>query len=233
MITRAKRFVPTSIKIALKECYRQQFLVRGRQKIFCIGRNKTGTTSLAAAMTELGFVAGNQRKAELLIEDWAKRDFSRIIQYCRTGQFFQDLPFSLSYTYVVLDHAYKGSKFILTVRDSSEQWYDSLTRFHTKLWGKEGRIPTKEDLENATFISKGRPWLMKTFIYNTPSDDPYNKEMLIEHYNNYNAGVIEYFRFRPNDLLILNVAEPGAYRKLTEFLGIEAVDREFPWKNRS
>ena len=44
------------------------------KKIFVIGSNKTGTTSLGAALKNLGFRLGNQLEAEMLIDDWAHRD---------------------------------------------------------------------------------------------------------------------------------------------------------------
>src|SRR6056297_564727 len=106
----------------------------GKPKIFCVGLNKTGTTSLKKEMEFQGHTVGNQRQAELLFDDWVKRKFNRIVRYCHTAQFFQDSPFSLPYTFIVLDQAFPGSKFILTVRDNPEQWYNSLIHFHGKLW---------------------------------------------------------------------------------------------------
>ena len=120
--------------------------VYDKPKIFGIGRNKTGTSSLTAAMQELGYIVGRQKEAELLFDDWIKRDFRKLIKYCHTAQFFQDIPFSLPYTYIIMDHAFKGSKFILTIRDNPEKWYNSITKFHAKIYGKNGQIPTKEDL---------------------------------------------------------------------------------------
>jgi hypothetical protein len=57
----------------------------GKQKIFCIGINKTGTTSMAKALSELGISIGRQGPAELLIQDWARRDFRRLIRFCYTA----------------------------------------------------------------------------------------------------------------------------------------------------
>lgn len=74
-------------------------------------------------MKELGYDVGNQRVAELLVYDYAIRDFQKIVEYCNSADFFQDTPFSKPYTYVILDHEFPGSKFILTIRDSAEQWY--------------------------------------------------------------------------------------------------------------
>lgn len=206
----------------------------GKPRIFGIGANKTGTTSLKAAMQELGFVVGNQRTAENLIDDWAKRDFRRIIQYCKTAEFFQDLPFSLNYTYIVLDQVFKDSKYILTVRNSPEDWYNSLVRFHSKRWGKgDGIPPNKKDLQEAFYIYKGRPWHVNRLIRITPEDDLYNREILIDAYINRNNSIKEYFKHRPDDLLILNVADENAYTDLCNFLGVKKVRDSFPWKNRT
>ena len=61
---------------------------RRRPKVFCVGRNKTGTTSLAALMRELGYEVGEQAPAELLVEDWARGDFRAIVRLCRRADFF-------------------------------------------------------------------------------------------------------------------------------------------------
>jgi hypothetical protein len=47
--------------------------VYGMPKIFCIGRHKTGTTSLAQEYEMLDVVVGDQRAGELSLEDWVKR----------------------------------------------------------------------------------------------------------------------------------------------------------------
>ena len=204
-----------------------------KRKIFGIGLNKTGTTSLKTAMEELGYVVGHQRTGEKLMPQWAKREFNEIISYCKTAQFFQDAPFSKPYTYVVLDHEFPDSKFILTVRYSAEEWYQSLTKFHGKKWGKDRNIPTKEDLKKASYISKGWAWKMNRYSYDAPEDNPYKKNVLINTYQRHNQQVKEYFRFRPDDLLVLNVAEEGAYQKLCNFLGVESDRQQFPWKNKT
>lgn len=202
-------------------------------KVFAIGDNKTGTTSLKIAMENLGYVVGMQRPAERMLKDWTMRDFRKIVKHSRTGEFFQDFPYSKPYTFVVLDHEFPGSKFILTIRDSPDQWYGSLSKFHARKWGKNGRIPTREDLQEANYLWKGRPWESNRAIYDTPDNDPYNREILIKNYSDYNNSVCEYFRHRPQDLLILNVAERGAYKKLTMFLGKKVEQENFPWENKT
>lgn len=226
-----------NIRIAAFNSYYNQKLWEYKnvntQKIFCIGNNKTGTTSLKTAMSELGYKIGDQRAAEALHNQWALRNFNPIIEYCKTAEFFQDIPFSKPYTFIALDQAFPNSKFILTIRDDSEQWYNSLTNFHSKLWGKDGRLPTKDDLQNSTFIKKGMPWEIINLGFTSPDNNPYQKDILIQSYVDYNNSVIEYFRHRPKDLLVINVGQPGGYQKLCEFIGKPVTSKEFPWVNKT
>jgi hypothetical protein len=209
------------------------FRVLGKKKVFCIGLNKTGTTSLKKEMQELGFIIGDQRRAELLVDDWAKRDFKRLIRYCRTAQFFQDVPFSYPFTFIALDQAFPGSKFILTLRDNAEQWYNSLIKFHGKLWGNGKIPPSAEDLKNATYLYKGRPYYVRKLVHNVPDDDLYNKDILIDHYNTHKKNITNYFRHRPDDLLVLNLKEEDSYARFCQFMGIEQKKNTFPWENKT
>ncbi len=69
-----------------------------KHKIFSIGYNKTGTTALGSALKNLGYKVGDHKKAEMLLGDWAVRNFHPIITYCQTADAFQDVPFSLDFT---------------------------------------------------------------------------------------------------------------------------------------
>ena len=202
-----------------------------RPKVFCIGRNKTGTTSLEKALRDLGYRVGDQAKAELLIHHYAKRDFRPIIEYCNFAEAFQDIPFSLPYTYQILDYVFPKSKFVLSVRGNEDEWYDSLIRFHRKRLGVDGRI-SKTDLVNDTYRYKGFIWEVNRIVYNTPESDPYNEKILKRHYIKYNEDVIEYFRFK-NNLLVINLSDENSYKKFCDFLEVEPVYDKFPWLNKS
>lgn len=202
-----------------------------RQKYFCIGKNKTGTTSLKVLFQRLGYKVGNQYEAEMLVFDWAKRDFEKILDYSTyAGEVFQDIPFSLPDTYKKLDERFPNAKFILTLRDSPEAWYKSLTEFHADLWGIEGNLPIKEDLMRAEYRYPGFAWESLRCIQNTPESDLYNKKILIHDYEIYNANVLNYFEGREDKLLILNLKEPEARSKLSNFLNISEIG-EIPWEN--
>lgn len=204
----------------------------GGVKVFGIGRNKTGTTSLESALRSLGYRLGLQARGEMLRGDWARRDFTRIIALCRTADAFQDVPFSNDYTFQALDMHFPGSRFVLTVRDSPEQWYESLVRFHTRIVNK-GRLPTADDLREFSYRYKGFLWDAFVSTYGDDERLLYDKDAYIAHYVNHNRRVADYFRHRPADLLVLNVAENDAMEKLCTFLGRPYRGRKMPHMNRS
>lgn len=207
-------------------------LGKGSGKIFCIGFNKTGTTSLEQVFRDLGWKVGKQKPAELQLENWSRRDFKPLLRYCSSAQFFQDIPFSLPFTYQALDVVFPGSKFILTVRDSGDQWFDSLQRFHCKMFGF-GERPTEAELAGIKYHYEG--WLLQylTFVFGSAELGFYDRERYIRVYEQHNRAVQEYFRYRPDDLLVLNVSEPDAYPRLMRFLGRPDEGGSFPWLNRS
>ncbi|MCB0732344.1 MAG: hypothetical protein KDC88_15070 [Ignavibacteriae bacterium] len=195
--------------------------------------NKTGTTSMEALFHALNIPVGPQRPAELLISDYANNEFKRIIKFVRfNGVAFQDIPFSLPKTYEVLDKAFPNSKFILTIRDSDETWYNSLISFNGKLFAN-GKIPTKENLQNAKYIYKGWMWQANRIIFKTPENDIYKKDVLIKQYNDYNNSVLEYFKNKPSKLLVVNVSQKDAAKQICQFLGTKKRLETMPWENKT
>lgn len=209
------------------------FNKKNKEKIFCIGLNKTGTTTLEKVLKEFNYKLGNQIKGELLIEDWYKREFNEIIKLCNTADSFQDAPFSLPFTFIKLDQYFTNAKFILTKRDSPEQWYNSITKFHSKIWSDGENPPNIEQLKNAEYRYKGYAYEVNRMLFNTPENDPYNKEKFVKYYNDHNDFVKEYFRSNPEKLLIINVAIKEDYLRLCEFLGKQPISNNFPWENKT
>ncbi|QQX76804.1 MULTISPECIES: sulfotransferase [Aequorivita] len=203
-----------------------------KPKIFCIGQNKTGTTSLQKFFEDHEFKVGNQPTAELLMDDYIARRWKPILKYCESAEVFQDVPFSNDFLYVVLDHHFPNAKFILSERDNPEQWYNSITNFHTKLFGKDGQVPNKEDLQNANYRYKGFVW--KSFFekYGEVKGDIYKKEHLISVYEEHNKKVKHYFKNKTN-FLVVNLSQPEAIQKLADFINIQPKYEVMPWENKT
>lgn len=203
-----------------------------KSKVFCIGHNKTGTTSLEAALRGFGYKMGDQATAELLLEDWAARDFRRIIEYCRSAEAFQDIPFSLDFTYQAMDQAFPNSRFILTVRNNADEWYQSLIHFHAKIM-RVSAPPDADAVKRYFYREEGWLWRAQRYIYGVDETTVYDEALYKAHYNNHNRQVLEYFRHRPNDLLVLNLVQPDAMEALCRFLGIQYTGQIMPHLNVS
>jgi hypothetical protein len=201
------------------------------EKIFCIGFGKTGTTSLEQALKDLGYRLGDQHRGELLVQDYAVRNFRPIVEFCLTADAFQDAPFSFPFTYVHLDQSFPNAKFILSVRYDSDQWYRSLVRFHSNLFSG-GRIPVKNDLIRATYSYPGYVWESFRAVFDSPDDAIYDKTTLVSHYHRHNASVRSYFQPKLN-FLELNLSHNGAYGRFCHFLAKEPVAQGFPRLNVS
>jgi len=203
-----------------------------RKKVFCIGANKTGTTTLESVFGSLGLIVGSQEQAELFLHDWARQDYRRIIRYCESAEAFQDVPFSFHGAFRAMDEAFPGSKFILTVRNTADEWFESLVRFHTGIIGK-GRIPTADDLKQFSYRYPGFLWDSFQMKYGVDESKLYDRDVYVRWYEEHNHAVQQYFEHRPDDLLTLNVAEPDAMERLLGFLGYPYTGQKMPHLNSS
>jgi hypothetical protein len=204
-------------------------------KVFCIGFNKTGTTSVEQVLRDFRYKIGNYAVASMLLLDWYKKDYDRIIRFCRIAQAFQDIPFSLPGTYYCLDEAFPDAKFILTIRDSEDQWFQSLVKFHTKRFSSDkSRPPDQKDLENTPYPYYGFILDVMKMVYNYPIVKLYDYEYYTTLYNQHNQEVMAYFMDKPDKLLVLNVSQPNAYQNLASFLNVTVPKYvKFPWKNKT
>jgi hypothetical protein len=207
---------------------------RDYDKIFCIGFGKTGTTSMEYLLQQFGFTLGNQAVAEILSEDWTvHKRTDRIIPFCHTADAFQDAPFGYPGLFAELDKAFPDSKFLLTVRNSSDEWFESLVRFHTKKFSSDpDRPPNEEDLANALYRFKGF-MLRQTKNRGYLEGGLYNPVTYKECYQTHNKQVEEYFSQRPNDFLKINVGVKEDFQRLCDFLHVKTNITGFPWKNRT
>ena len=96
-----------------------------------------------------------------------------------------------------------------------------------------GKLPAKEHLQNAVYCYKGWAWNANRVVYETPEDDPYKKDILMQSYEEHNAAVLEYFRHRPDDLLVINLAHKDAYTRLCKFLNKKPLYNQMPWENKT
>lgn len=196
---------------------------RGYSKVFVIGFNKTGTTTLYNTLKGLQFKMGDQRVAEVLTYFMYKNnDFTELEHYCITAEAFQDVPFSFPQRFKKFHKLYPDAKFILTIRDSSEQWYNSLVNFHRGRFQKKGNeLPTIKDYMRSNYVFPGS--MIPTFknIFNYPEIPLFHKEHYINVYEKHIDDVKVFFKDKQDKLLIINVSKSGERKRLLEFLKVK------------
>jgi hypothetical protein len=186
-------------------------------RIFGIGYPKTGTNTLHQALKLLGLDSWHWSSAHVAKAIWREMNSDDRSESLERYEALCDLPIPLLYK--KLDVAYPGSKFILTVRKEGK-WLNSVRRH---------------------FMPEHNPWR-----YNWDNDPfshrvhhlaygrcDFDAETFLARYRQHNAEVQEYFKWRPQDLLLLNLDNGDGWDKLCRFLGKEAPSYPFPHENKS
>lgn len=211
--------------------FRIRKLLGKDRKIFVLGRNKTGTTSLKACLEKLGYCVADQAAGELFVHDYAEGKFERILSFCESAEVFQDAPFSWPNTYIHVFEKYPNAKYILLERESSLEWYDSLVRFHQKILNLDRPI-TAKDLKNSQYRKLGFLWEVQKAVYQVDEKKLYDKQRYLENYESHNRDVKKFFGDSSN-FLHLVLSNPEAPSRLAEFLGHRVDEIEIPHLNRS
>lgn len=94
-------------------------------KVFGIGLNKTGTTSLKIAFKALGFK--HLDRTPRLFKAWRQEDWPLIWERAAEFESFEDWPWPLMVP-ELLRHYGEEARYVLTRRASAEIWVESLKR---------------------------------------------------------------------------------------------------------
>ena len=171
-------------------------------KLFSLGLTKTGTTSIHHALLTLGIASTHDLDHARAIDKAVKTKQPPLSLIPKKIQAITGGTVWHQHL-AVLDQSYPGSKFILPIRDVDD-WLVSIKRHtirHNQL--NHGKKPKR-------------------------SFDPIK---LRQTYNQHIKRIKEYFKDRPQDLLIINIIGGEGYEKLCPFLGIPTKNGSFPHKN--
>ena len=199
-------------------------------KIFCIGANKTGTTTLEVILTTLGYRLGDQSAAEVQVtREVLEGDTVSFVDLCNKSDAFQDLPFSMFDVYITADVLFPKSKFILSERDP-EDWFLSLKNFHQKVFELEdmGRLTEQDVIDKFGRTVPGLfHYLASKQLINFGGKKPfvdwdklYDRDVYVADYVARNNRIKQYFSNRPEDLLVIDVTVEQDTRLINDFLGL-------------
>jgi len=179
------------------------------EKVFVIGLQKTGTTSLGAAIESLGYHLGggfrlnHPRGVPLPLPITQAKLAAAAQSFALRADAFEDNPWPIVFR--EMDRAFPGSKFILTRRDPGT-WIDSMVRH----FGAETSS-------------------LRTFVFGAGAPAG-NETAYVCRYQRHIDEVLAYFAQRPKDLLVINL-EDADWAELCGFLGKPVPLVPFPHKN--
>ncbi|PLX22582.1 MAG: hypothetical protein C0599_06025 [Salinivirgaceae bacterium] len=174
-----------------------------KTKVIGVGFHKTGTSTLDTVLKHLGYkVLGAKTE---LAENLLNNDLDSVLKMTKKYDAYQDNPWPLLYK--EFDKLYPNSKFILTLRDS-EKWIKSLVNHFG---------------ENHTEMRK--------WIYGVGHPKG-NEEIYLARYKKHNEEVMEYFKDRKEDLLVVNWENGDEWEPICNFLGIPVPNEPFPHANK-
>ena len=188
------------------------------EKIFCIGQNKTGTTSMAVALNDLGYSVLRVKDFPTgLIQDCLDGNYDKVLSCTKEKEAFEDRPFNIMSVYKFLYSYWPNAKFILTIREK-ESWWNSVYN-----WLSVNRKPFRTEKER----------LSKIEVYKRHYEtNTFSKNSFIDYYDNYNKSTIDFFQ-NTNNFLVFNMFDGDGWDKLCHFLNKPIPDTIFPWKNKN
>jgi len=174
-------------------------------KVFGLGLGKTGTSTLAKALEILGYKTHDGDLS--LVKPYINGELDIFYKLVDEYDAFEDEPWC--FLYKELDEKYPDSKFILTIRNSPEQWIRSKINHETNT-GKKG-------IYNCVYYNQlcyGLPHVIN------------NEDEFMNFYNTHNKNVIKYFKNK--NLIVINWKNDSGWAKLCSFLDEDIPDEEFP-----
>ncbi|SHI07709.1 sulfotransferase family protein [Desulfofustis glycolicus] len=181
---------------------------RVNRKIFGIGLNKTGTTTLGDCCDLLGYCRFGY-SYQLLFDVKKKNDFGPAIKVVEDHDMFEDFPWPLIYQ--DLDRLFPDSHFILTTRKNEFAWLNSLEKFSMRT----------HPFRHARKLAYG---------HNYPR---YHRDEFISCYLRHNDEVRTYFAGRPDDFLEVCWENGDGWERLCRFLDKDIPPVPFPHVNAS
>jgi hypothetical protein len=176
-----------------------------KQKVFIIGFQKTGTTSLEHALQFLGYrvYGGDKNLMKLTDTENVKMYIKETLKHWDA---VQDMPWPLFYK--ELYDVYPNAKYILTIRDT-DKWIRSMVTYFASI-----RFPLHKK------------------IYGVPCVEGYEFKYK-EFYEKKNDDILNFFEGKSN-FLVMETGKNFNYQTLCGFLNLEEVPQDdFPHARNS
>lgn len=223
---------------------RNQKLKKISDKIICVGLNKTGTTSLGKTLEllNLNCWAGSEPINNISFSNYSftNNSVGTVIDLIEKTDvdFFQDIPFSCPGISEKIIRQFPQTKYILTTRNSPEQWANSVKKFWKQFF-PNGNFNFMGGFDNKHYMFDRGFTHYPTYLLNmfeTWELDKYQgslDEQLAMVYNNHNESVRKTLELFGCNWIEINVEKKGEFKRLTDWLKMENEREDFLWENKT
>jgi len=177
-----------------------------KTKVFIIGWHKTGTSSLGKALTILHYKVHGPATGLETAECLQRGEIDKVLNKLRGYDACQDMPWPTLYPQ--LHQKFPTAKFILMIREE-ESWLNSISSW------KNSRYSELDEVIYGSGTILG------------------NQEIYLERYRKHNEDVLNFFRNKPNQLLVLDLKAGDGWDELCAFLRKKKPSVPFPHINKS
>lgn len=186
-------------------------------KFIGVGLGRTGTSSLCQAMKILGFHTKHYMDyfKHLDYFDPESKTFQnpRLLEEYSE---FQCIANGTGAPIQLIDEAFPGSKYILTIREDNAWLQSKRKSIEARSW------------DNMDYKTRTSQTLIRESIYGSLEFD---EKTWLQSYRLHNSSVIDYFSDRPKDLLIFDIESGDGWPELCAFTGTRLPDNHFPHSN--
>lgn len=210
-------------------------------KIFCLGLNKTATTSIAHDLDNLGVISYprlNESKYNGFLLNLFNDNIGTFIDFVENSEFmfFNDVPISITEIGKKLIRYTPNSKFILSVRSKPELWVNSVKKFF--------KDNIKNNELNPYVVSNPIIHFEKRFTnygylaglfesWDLNRFDGSLDEKLYKYYLYHNKEIRKQLIKYNCEWIEIDVTKEGELKRLTDFLGIYNTKENFSHLNKT
>ena len=212
-----------------------------KQNVICVGLNKSGTTSFSSGLESLGYSLYPESVGHnTLLPDVYHHSYGSTLSALENERYdlYQDMPFSLPGFYKEIYKMRPNDIYVLTIRDSVEQFVDTFMNFYKRQisYGEINNLDEKifyrythsnvvtVHLDNL-YYSQLDLWGIKTFNG--------IEKKITDVYNKHIDGVIDFFEGNNiKNFKVINVGKENELENISKWLGRKTDDKNFPWLNK-
>ncbi len=95
------------------------------------------------------------------------------------------------------------------------------------------RLPTADELKADPYVWPGYLWHASQLLFGIDENSVWDEKIYKRFYLQHIETVQNYFKYRRNDLLVINLSEADAMQRLCEFLEVPILEETMPKLNAS